>query len=243
MIKVDCPVLSAKAVQTLTKRKQRGSSWKIHNPQKIKADAEINDTLQAVFHNKCGYCECIEAETIDHYWPQSPYTDKVWDWDNYIWSCDACQRRKSNHSPESPQQHRIVNPREDEPLHYLRLDPTTGKILAIPTGDALQQRGNYTISMLELDQRPDLDEARRLLYKLVVYLIYRIVAPRSLQEEIVVTWRHMQEVLDVRQPYLAIIQQLFTFPSPDVAPLVLRLFEIIPDARAFLERFQRPIQL
>jgi uncharacterized protein (TIGR02646 family) len=201
----------------------------------------MNATLLSAFHGKCGYCECIEAETIDHFWPQDSNIDKIWDWDNYIWSCYPCQQRKSHRLPVSDTGYQMVNPREDEPLHYLRIDPVTGKILAISASDAIEQRGAYTISILELDQRPDLDEARRLLYKLVVYLLYRIVHPQSSQKEIIEAWRLMREVLDARQPYLAIIQQLFTLPSPDVEPLVQQLFEVIPDAQVFLERFQRPI--
>jgi uncharacterized protein (TIGR02646 family) len=243
MIKVDCPAPSDQVARLLRRRNQQKTAWTSRNARRVRGDADINAALEQAFHGKCGYCECIEAETIDHFWPQSPHTDKIWDWDNYVWSCDACQRRKSNRSPMSDQGYQMVNPREDEPLHYLRVDTDTGKIFAAPVGGAVEWRGAYTVSILELDQRPDLDRQRQLVYARVYDLLVQIIDPESSHPTIDRAWSRLQQELDLRQPYLAIIQQLFTRPSSDVEPFIQRLYEVIPDAWALLEHFRRPVPL
>jgi uncharacterized protein (TIGR02646 family) len=242
MIKVDVPRPSTGVLKLLRDRKRRGTRWSSRNPQRVRADEEINRTLQVAFSGKCGYCECNEAETIDHFWPQSLYHDHIWDWDNFILACTPCQNRKASHSPLDPTGYQMVNPRQDEPLQYLRFNPDDGKIFAIPTGDATEQRGAHTITLLELDQRPDLDRERRKLYKLAQYLILRIIQ-NSPAEERADAWQHLQELLDVHSPYLAIIQQLFTFPPEVMVPLIQRLYELEPQAHDFLARFRRPVRL
>ncbi len=239
MIKIDCPDLSPDAARLLRQRKRRCVRWASRNPQRVQADAEINAVLREAFHGKCGYCERIEARTIDHFWPQSLYADKIWDWDNYILSCDVCQSNKGFHSPVNRQGRQMLNPREDEPLHYLYIDPASGKIFALPSDDDREQRGMYTITVLQLDQRPDLDQQRKLMYDRVESLIRQIVDPRSSPVVVDHAWQQLQAEVDVRQPYLAIVQQVFTFPSYELAPLIQCLYEVQPEAAVFFVNFRR----
>ncbi len=243
MIKVDCPAAPAKVAKLLQRREARGTKWSSRHPRRVKGDHEINETLQQAFHGKCGYCESIEAETIDHFWPQIAYPDQVWKWDNYIWCCDPCQRRKADFSPMSAESHLMVNPREDEPLWYLRIELNTGKLVPLPVGEKIEQRGTLTISRLDLDRRPDLDEQRRLMYHRVLDLVVQIVDPDSSPSRVEHAWQRLQEELHPRRPYLAIIQQFFTYPSPDIQPLVEQLYRIKPEAVAFLAPFRRPTQI
>jgi uncharacterized protein (TIGR02646 family) len=164
MIKIDCPELSAHTLNVLRRRQEANATWSRYNPSGVKADREIRETLQDAFRGKCGYCEIIEAETIDHFWPQSRYADKIWNWTNYIWCCDACQRRKGATLPCNAQGYQMVNPREDEPLHFLQIDPETGAISERSLDSETIQRGQYTITVLKLNERPDLDHQRQHLY-------------------------------------------------------------------------------
>jgi len=130
MIKVDCPAPSKRVAKLLRNRQTRGTKWTSRHPQRVKGEREINETLQQAFHGKCGYCEGIEAETIDHFWSQILHPEQVWNWENYIWCCDPCQRRKGQKEPVSALGHLMVNPREDEPLWYLRIEANSGQIVA-----------------------------------------------------------------------------------------------------------------
>jgi hypothetical protein len=58
----------------------------------------------------------------------------------------------------------MVNPREDEPLHFLQIDPETGAISERSLDSETIQRGQYTITVLKLNERPDLDRQRQHLY-------------------------------------------------------------------------------
>ncbi|MFP4437007.1 MAG: hypothetical protein ACLFVO_07150 [Chloroflexaceae bacterium] len=133
----------------------------------------------------------------------------------------------------------MLNPREDEPLHYLYIDPASGKIFALPSDDDREQRGMYTITVLQLDQRPDLDQQRKLMYDRVESLIRQIVDPRSSPVVVDHAWQQLQAEVDVRQPYLAIVQQVFTFPSYELAPLIQCLYEVQPEAAVFFVNFRR----
>ena len=240
MIKIDCPDPSPKVARLLQRRKTRGTKWTSRHPHRVKVDREINETLQEAFHGKCGYCESIEAETIDHFWPQVPHSEQVWEWHNYIWCCDPCQRRKGDSSPMSREGHLMINPREDEPLWLLRIETNTGQLVAIPTSNDMYERGAYTISLLDLDRRSDLDEQRRLMYQRILDLVVQIVDPDSSPSRVEHAWQRLQEELHPRRSYLAIIQQFFTYPSPEIEPLVQQLYYVKPEARDFLAPFRRP---
>lgn len=239
MIQVDCPEPSAHVSTLLQQRKQKGTKWNSRNPSRIAADAEINTTLQQAFSGKCGYCESIEAKTIDHFWPQSRYEQHVWDWDNFILACHVCQGHKAEHSPLNENGFQMINPREEEPLRYLRINTLSGKLSALCDSAEKEQRGKYTLSTLGLDQRPELDRERLLVYKSLLYFMVQIVDPDVPAISKKNAWNHMREFLDKRRPYVAIIQQIFTIPPKDIQPIIEKLYEVIPESYAFFARFRR----
>jgi hypothetical protein len=68
-----------------------------------------------------------------------------------------------------------------------------------------------------------------------------MVDPDSSQQRIDHAWERLQQRLHTRQPYLAVIQQLFTRPSDMEAPLLQRFYAVKPEARDLFAHFQRPI--
>jgi len=65
----------------------------------------IRNPLKNAFENNCGYCGRaipIHIENgkpypkgeVDHHQPKSKYPGRVYDWDNYIWSCHECNQHK-----------------------------------------------------------------------------------------------------------------------------------------------------
>jgi uncharacterized protein (TIGR02646 family) len=215
--------------------------WSRYKPTLVRADDALRATLTQAFNGKCGYCERTEAHTIDHFWPRHQHPDKTWDWDNFIVACSVCQGKKHGKSPVNAHGYRMLNPREEEPLTCLRINPDDGKIFARPTQDAREQRGALTITLLHLDQRSDLDRDRRTIYRYVQRLIVRIVHPGTSTDEQAAAWEDLQLLLDPRQHSLAVVQQLFTFPTPEMEPLIAELYRIIPAAYDFFARFRRSL--
>jgi uncharacterized protein (TIGR02646 family) len=109
---------------------------------------ELKATLKAVSHNKCWYCESVDARSdnaVDHYRPKSAVAectdhDGYWwlafRWDNYRFCCTFCNCQrvhhetgtvggKADHFPLKDERRRARNPADDladeEPL---LLDPT-----------------------------------------------------------------------------------------------------------------------
>jgi len=108
---------------------------------------ELKDTLKLVSHNKCWYCESVDARSdnaVDHYRPKNAVAECVehdgywwlaFSWKNYRFCCTFCNCRRSDqvrgtsggkadHFPLRDEAHRAKTPADDlaneEPL---LLDP------------------------------------------------------------------------------------------------------------------------
>lgn len=134
---------------------------------------------------RCAYCEDSVADEIEHIQPKDIYPNLVFSWDNYLYACGPCNGPKNNQfSVLAGREPRLVNvtrakdepvvppvkgvpvlinPRAEDPLHFLFLDllntfaftPRTG----ISPVDAI--RADYTIGVLRLNDRDYLVNARR----------------------------------------------------------------------------------
>ena len=66
---------------------------------------EYKQPLRRDFFHSCAYCTMSEAEaqairfTIDHYEPRGSRPDLENVYDNLMWTCDECNRRKGNRTP------------------------------------------------------------------------------------------------------------------------------------------------
>lgn len=207
MLKVTCPPLEHPLQQYLNRRHQRDAAWNSLYGEPSSAQVKIKQTLRSVFHDKCGYCETIEAQTVDHFWPQNT-AEKRWDWDNFILACDVCQSHKLARPPVDDQGYQMVNPRFDEPLHFLYIDFETGIIEPRPRSEESLARGRVTLDRLGLSQRTSLqDERRRKLGDVVHYILDVIEAPDEIAAD--AAWHHLVDHLRPSRPYLSIIRQLF----------------------------------
>lgn len=241
MINVECPDPPPDVARRLRERTRQAAPWNRYKPTQVASDREMRETLVQAFNGKCGYCERSEAVSIDHFWPKHHYPERTWDWENFIVACSTCQEKKLDRVPVNDMGHRMVNPREEEPLNFLRMNPVDGKIYARPTGDGREQRGAFTITILHLDKRPALDKDRQMIYRYVQLLIVKIIHARTPDTERTKAWEDLKLLLDERQSSLAIIQQLFTLPPPDMEPLIEELYRVIPEAYEFFARFRRDV--
>ena len=101
-------------------QEKHGPKWHGYHQQKQEnlkpkqpSDSEWRNTevlapLALLFQHNCGYCGialmCPTTDDgisyhgqVDHYHPKSEAPDLVYAWPNYIWSCPACNRRKSDY--------------------------------------------------------------------------------------------------------------------------------------------------
>jgi uncharacterized protein (TIGR02646 family) len=94
---------------------------------------EIRFLLIQDFHNNCGYCgEVIPTPQnrqaskgdVDHFLPKAVYPEKVYEWDNYIWSCKPCNQQKLEfYSVSYP----LLNPSCEEDCNSLVFNEDTGR--------------------------------------------------------------------------------------------------------------------
>lgn len=126
--------------------------------------------LRARFNNRCGYCErkCDYhaeignmAPSVDHFCPRCSCPTRVYDWTNWVYSCQRCNCKKADHWPPLG----LVDPcsmePEQKPERFFDYDTETGQI--IPRTDLSSpevQVALDTIQYLGLNQW-DLPELRR----------------------------------------------------------------------------------
>jgi 5-methylcytosine-specific restriction endonuclease McrA len=72
--------------------------FKARNRQNNRVFREVRLALRRMSRgpNRCMYCEDSSADQIDHFRPKDFYPEAVFVWENYLWSCGRCNRRKNN---------------------------------------------------------------------------------------------------------------------------------------------------
>jgi hypothetical protein len=145
---------------------------------------DYREVLRADFWYSCAYCTIAESEAkgitfeIDHYLPTSIRHDLAATYDNLYWSCDVCNRNKSDYPsrPEGPSkpEYYIIRADKEHPSSHLRLEENDLQPLT-PTGE-------FNITWLHLNREPlqRLRELRRRLGESTEVCGYGISELRSL---------------------------------------------------------------
>lgn len=134
---------------------------------------------------RCGYCEDSVADEVEHIRPKDLYPEAVFSWDNYLYACGPCNGPKNNRfailrgtpaavaevsrrrgaavTPPTAGPSALIDPRVEDPLHFLFLDllNTFAFDIRIGISAADQLRAKYTIEVLRLNARDYLVKARR----------------------------------------------------------------------------------
>lgn len=131
--------LSAKAEAFLRKRKARVAGatdprkeaerlWRLRDNNAFR---EIRESLSRMASGleRCMYCEDSQGTGIDHFWPQTPYPNRAFDWDNYLLACAHCNsHQKRDRFPLSPAGlPLLIDPTVEDPLNHLTFSPSTGR--------------------------------------------------------------------------------------------------------------------
>jgi uncharacterized protein (TIGR02646 family) len=152
-----CPAILTSKADDWTQRflEKRSQNPKQRPDSRQYAHRDILDTLAAMSHRKCFYCEHLLDEdeyTVDHYVEVSEAPDKAFAWDNLYLCCRGCQAKLAENTV----------PRADclDPCDA-RIDPADHLAfeheVILPRNDS--QRGRETIRKHKLG-RGDLEHRR-----------------------------------------------------------------------------------
>ncbi len=104
---------------------------------------------------RCMYCLDSHGTDIEHFWPKTPFPERMFQWPNMLLCCTECGRLKGDRFPLSDGQPLVIDPTIDEPWDHLDFDPSTGNIVPrfdLNTDD-WSAKGQATVDVLQLDRR------------------------------------------------------------------------------------------
>jgi uncharacterized protein (TIGR02646 family) len=260
MLKVQRPSLSADLQTRLNQALEDDSSWEDFG--KTQTYDELKALLQAIFHEKCAYCEAAGAEFVEHHWPKSPHSHnanrgtkaRMFLWENLLLACNGCNGfgGKAAHMKWTPTgSPMLLNPclEADDPLCYfeIALDASpafvVGWIDPQPDLDALaRQRAEYTIMRLKLNVREHLVRGRKKniqqFYLLMHFLQefgpdYEAPSGHKIRDWFV-------ELLSAKESFLAPIRQIL-YHEPAYAHWEQQLLTAIPELQPILTAWAFPL--
>jgi uncharacterized protein (TIGR02646 family) len=153
---------------------------------------------------RCAYCEDSCADEVEHIKPKDLYPEKTFVWENYLYACGPCNTRKNNRwavfseatgkltevqrrpgGPVVPPEHGdpvFIDPRHEDPLEFMALDliDTFHFVPSHQRGSREHERADYTVKVLELNERADLlPTARGAAYCAYMGLLDRYIRRRN----------------------------------------------------------------
>jgi uncharacterized protein (TIGR02646 family) len=131
---------------------------------------------------RCMYCLDSHGTDIEHFWPKSPYPEKMYYWPNMLLCCTDCGRIKGDRFPiDQSKKPLLVDPTAENPWDFIDFDPDTGNLTARfdLLADAYSLKGAETVRVLELDRREALAAGYRKTYKRLKAIIERHILEES----------------------------------------------------------------
>lgn len=117
---------------------------------------------------RCAYCSDSRAADVEHFWPKKPYPSMAFDFQNLLFICPECNRKKTSRFPlDGAGLPLLINPMFDDPWDSLFFIPSTGmiapRIYTVVDGAPMRSaRGEQTIAFFgEILNSDGLLSARR----------------------------------------------------------------------------------
>jgi uncharacterized protein (TIGR02646 family) len=116
---------------------------------------------------RCMYCLDSHGTDIEHFWPKTPFPDRMFVWPNLLLCCAECGRFKGDEFPRVNDQPLLIDPTADDPWCHLDFDPLTGNIVAkfLPTQNDYSGKGTKTVEVLHLDRREALAAGHQKIFR------------------------------------------------------------------------------
>ena len=97
-----------------------------------------------------------EPSQVEHYRPLAIYPELAMQYDNYLWSCDICNRshKGDRFPPETEQGEMILNPLDDNVWEHFFIDEHFGRLLCRvnPATNERLPRANSTCLVVGIDR-------------------------------------------------------------------------------------------
>ena len=79
----------------------------------------------------CMYCSSNEPSQVEHYRPLAVFPERAMQYENYLWSCDICNRshKGDRFPPDTEQGEMILNPLDDNVWEHFFIDEHFGRLL------------------------------------------------------------------------------------------------------------------
>lgn len=100
-------------------------------------------------HQQCMYCVTSKGGQIEHIFPKARYTEKTFDWENYLLVCGDCNASKGARFPlDSAGAPLLLDPSKEDPRPHLPYSPSMGLYVT----DEASEKGRTSINILKLNQ-------------------------------------------------------------------------------------------
>jgi len=142
---------------------------KINKPDSKWNNDIIRNPLATMFFNNCGYCGINTTPKhdgeIDHFYPieKDVNAEKIYKWNNYVWSCPRCNRKKSNNFP-------ILNPCDLNEVKYIYIDEYSGKYLVLTNKTPIEiiEKHKNTVEWTYINGKNNPEKRKRLISDLKI---------------------------------------------------------------------------
>jgi uncharacterized protein (TIGR02646 family) len=133
-----------------------GDHWGRNRPTPLILAVLATLQQMAGERERCMYCVDSLGPDIEHFWPKTPYPERLYVWENLLLVCTDCGRKKGAQFPLTAQgEPLLVDPSAEDPWEFLDFDPMTGNLNAryLLASDAFSAKGESTVKVLHLDRR------------------------------------------------------------------------------------------
>jgi uncharacterized protein (TIGR02646 family) len=111
---------------------------------------------------RCMYCLDSHGTDVEHFWPKSPYPQRMFVWANLLLGCTECGRLKGDRFPMSRGGPLLVDPSTEDPWEHIDFDCDTGNLMPrCEANGEISPKGEATVNLLQLDQREALSRVYR----------------------------------------------------------------------------------
>lgn len=165
-------------------RKRREGTLQVNDEwQNARQNAALRSVLVTLKrmmgeHERCMYCLDSHGTDVEHFWPKTPYPERLFLWPNLLLCCAECGRLKGDRFPLAEGQPLLIDPTTEEPWLYLDFDPTTGNVVARFDVDAndWSPQGLKTVEVLQLDRREALAVGYRRTFRRLSAIVQRYLS-------------------------------------------------------------------
>jgi len=155
--------------------------WKRNSSARIVFAVRSALQKMAGKRQRCMYCVDSAGGDIEHFWPKTPYPERMYVWENLLLACTICGRKKGSRFPLDEQgEPLLIDPSAEDPWQFLDFDPETGNLNARYLLDvgAFSVKGETTVSVLDLDKREEISAGYLKTYRKICALIGQWMADR-----------------------------------------------------------------